>query len=265
MEARCIFSGSTENLNTSMTVTLEDGKKVEVWISDDYVDQATPVAVKKAVTERDSERNAELAELQRKAAELGLSLVPEGHQAPPVQTTTPSPQAKPDATPATEEVLPATVLEDHVPTMGAQVVDGRTADKKLSVSTAMGNVPSGVSGAKSEYDIKTESEPSVDLREGEIAEIAKVKGRNGMETAIPVRRVGKTGETVVRVVDTGGDTGLQQRFKDMANDSIRDDSSHNFGRQGYQVRTISCTLCQGSGKAMGKDCPKCDGAGAIDI
>jgi len=46
MSQNCIFSGSTENLNTTMVITIDD-QKYKVAISDECEDQAYPTAIKR--------------------------------------------------------------------------------------------------------------------------------------------------------------------------------------------------------------------------
>jgi len=266
---QCVFSGSTENLNTSMNVKMDDGSVVEAWISDEYADYATPSQVRKRVMEileEEDEKAKEVRELMEKAEKLGLVIMPknsgeerkEPEKPKEVQEEAkekqPAPQAKPR--PA------AQAQEDN--NDNRRIIDGREADaRKISPVANSVNVGSQqVSGTGSEYDIITESKPSVDLKAGEQAEIGTIKGRGGVDIAVPIRRKGLSGETKVSVVDTGGDNALQNRFRQLANSDDPFDFIHN----GYQVKTIQCPLCRGNGIVPGgKSCPKCGGGGSIDI
>ncbi len=259
MEKRCIFSGSDQNLNTEMTVTLSDGEKVTVFISDAYADDATPKMIREAAEKQRAEKTSEIEELRKKAAELGLTLAPlDQSPAQPIPQAPVPPQAPVVNTQPNPQVpTPPPTIDE------GKMIDGTEADKKvnLSIDNSAGAQYGAAGGG--EYDIRTEEKPSENLKEGEKAEIGYIKGRGGMQTAIPVRRVGKSGETTVKVVDTGGDRALQDRFKGMANDS-ENPNAHSFGKDGYQVRTITCTLCNGDGYTMNRKCPKCDGAGMLD-
>lgn len=271
MDKQCIFSGSTDNLNTSMKVRLEDGSTVEVWISDEYAESATPAKVREAYLKSHQKRVDELKELQEKAKALGLVLVPEEKLA--VVQPVAEPVVKPAPPPRAPVQAPKpaqTITEDIKPEVGFKVVDGKVADSKGIAPSVQGSVSalgSAVSGAGSEYSITSQEKPSQDLKAGEIAEIGFIKGRAGLDVAVPVRRVGKTGETRVTVVDTGGDRALQERFKRLKESGDSSNGPHDFIRGGYQVRTASCGLCRGIGKIANgkKTCPKCGGSGIIDI
>jgi hypothetical protein len=243
-----------------MTVTLDSGDKVEAWISDEYAESATPKAVKEAVikfNEEQSGKQKEMDALIAQAAKLGLVLVQPDQE--PARTPAPKSAPKP---------APAVINEDFVPeNPNNRVVDGRVADSRkvnANVSGSASYMGQGVSGGGAEYAIGSSDKPTEDLKEGEKAEIGMVKGRAGMQIAIPVRRSGKTGETKIAVVETGGDAALQRRFKDLAKQSETD--APDFGHGGYQVKTVNCGVCRGTGRVMGKkSCPKCGGAGAYDI
>ena len=263
MAKRCIFSGATEGLNTSMVVKLDDGRVVEAWISDDFLEIATPSKVKEAVQNQEGKQQ-EIEALIAKAKELGLTLVP-GDAPAAVQPNSPMPSDLPPQPPP----MPESPIEAWEPSKGNRIVDGIEADnKKVSIrasgtASALGE---SVAGAGNEYDINSVDKPSEDLRSGDKVEIGKAKGREGIDIAIPVVRRGKTGETKVSIVDTGGDVALQRRFKAMADQSQSPSGPPDF-KQGYQVRTVQCSLCNGTGKLMGgsKDCPKCDGVGMLDV
>jgi len=242
-----------------MTVKLDDGTKVEAWISDDYLESATPLKVKAAVIEiinNQQNNQREIDELLARVKALGYEIMPKGAVPTPVSTVVAPISPQPGPINESIELLDPS----H------RLVDGRMADARSVSPNVQGNVSAlggSVSGSGSEYAITSADKPTTDLKEGEQAEIGTVRGRAGMEIAIPVRRVGKTGETRVSVINTGGDAGLQQRFKALASQSEIDPPDFIHG--GYQVKTITCGLCRGQGKTMGKECPKCHGAGSYDV
>ena len=86
-----------------------------------------------------------------------------------------------------------------------------------------------------------------------------VRGRGGQPMRIP-RVIKHTigGNTVINVVDTGGDKLIQDRFRGLR------DVIYNYGEKGYDVQ--NCTLCGGSGvaAATGGTCPKCQGVGFLN-
>jgi hypothetical protein len=256
---QCIFSGSTEDLNTCMTVTLDNGDAVQAWISDEFAESATPSKVKQAVIEfghKLDDKQLEIDALIAKAKELGLELA-----IPGVKPPTPAPAPVQAPAPQTAEAIAEGFVPDNPDN---RIIDGRTADSKhldARVSGSASGLGSTVSGAGSEYSITSQDKPSIDLKEGEMAEIGVVKGRLGTPVVIPVKRRGKTGETRVTVIETGGDNELQKRFKNMSNEE-----PHDFVNAGYQVKTVRCGLCKGTGRVMGgkKECPKCGGVGMYD-
>ena len=276
---KCVFSGSTENLNTCMTVTLPDGQRVAVWISDGYADTATPSKIKEAATKMASDmvseketRQREVDALMKQAAALGLVLAPSIPNLAEQITTGATVLSHPEhLTQATQPTRQLDISNSDIKPSNPnnRMVDGKMADRMVStqISGSVSALGSTVSGGGSEYKIHSGDKPSTDLKEGEVAEIGLVKGRGGFDIAIPVRRVGKTGETRVNIIETGGDTELQRRFKQlkMQSEDPRQ-GPHDFIRGGYQVRTVNCSCCNGTGKVMGKrECPKCGGAGIRDV
>lgn len=253
----CVYSGSTEDLNTSMKIRLEDGSIVEVWVSDLYADEATPKSAREAYLKQRDTEGEEIRKLQEAAAKLGLKLV--GVQDMPPE---PTQVIRPTAAPAAKPKGPQQTIAE-----GTRIVDGRTADKgvDLQVQYAQNGASSQAPLPVSQYEVKTVEKPSEDLKAGERAEIGMVRGRGGLEVAIPVRRQGKTGTTNVTVIDTGGDAQLQKRFKSMANAS--ESGMVNYGKDGYDVKFITCTACHGTCRDLsGKNpCPKCKGAGEIQM
>lgn len=246
-----------------MNIRLDDGQVVEVWISDAYADEATVGKVKQAYLTKHAAEMQEIESLMARARALGLEI------------NMPSPQAAPaPAAPAPDIIRPAqaapVAAATIVPTAGNRVVDGRVADQRQLGTMVHGSVSmygASVSGGGSEYKITSADKPSTDLKDGEIAEIGRVKGRDGNDIAIPVRRVGRTGETRVTIVNSGTDADLQRKFKELGRRSVSDDPSvPDFLHSGYQVKTVQCPLCRGTGVVQGgQQCPKCGGLGAYDV
>ena len=243
-----------------MTITLDDGAKAEVWVSDSYLDQATPVKVKEAtikILEAQSGKQKEIEELLARAKELGIDLggsgaAPVAAQPQASTPTTPAKQAKAEPTPFNEDVQPEVA--------GARIIDSVDADKAMD-NLAVDNQTGGQAGGmRQAYEVRSDEEASEDLRGGEKDEINTVRVRDGMSIAIPTRRVGKMGETKIQIVDSGGDSALQERFKSLNGGDGQQSTA------GYTVRSAQCGLCRGQGVVMGsKKCPKCGGAGMVDI
>jgi hypothetical protein len=80
LSQKCIFSGSTDNLNTIMTVTL-DGEQYKVAVSEEHEDEAIPKKIRELIPDRLAEIDAEagdrlkkLEQLAALAKELGVEL-----------------------------------------------------------------------------------------------------------------------------------------------------------------------------------------------
>lgn len=88
-----------------------------------------------------------------------------------------------------------------------------------------------------------------------------VKGRGGRAMTLPrVIRHSSGGDTIINVVDTGGDRTIQERTRALAMDKV----VYNYGEKGYDVQT--CPLCEGHGRTAinGQTCRKCDGMGILN-
>ena len=262
----CIFSGSTEGLNTSMTIKLDGGRTVEVWISDEFADDATPKAVREAyLAKHPPEDSDEMKQFKALAAKLGITIPIPGQTIaePPASL---APKAPKKAVQVIQESKISTPIS-QTPLMNPEnrIISGRAADGRDISSAIKVNIAdssAAEAGApRGQYAISTQSKPSIDLKEGEIAEIGQVPGRGGVPVAIPIRRVGKAGTTNIRVVDSGGDPAQMRRFKDMAKASMSD-SGVNYGKNGYDSRTVRCPLCA---TKPNPNCKKCGGLGEIDI
>ncbi len=242
-----------------MTVKLEDGREVTAWISDEHADDATPKIVREASLKTLAAAD-EVEEIKRKlleqAAALGMTLVPEGQVVQPPSDGKPKFKTHGAATESTGN----TPKVELTPEGDNRVMDSKAVDS-VGVGHGMVNNEGGAYGAgtQAQYTIRSETKASEDLREGEQAEIGMIKGRAGVPTAIPVKRKGKMGETTIRVIETGGDAELQKRFKAHSKDP--ENPAHSAGYQ----QDRQCSLCRGSGRAMGGtvECPKCNGTGIL--
>lgn len=262
----CIFSGSTEGLNTSMSLKLDGGETVVVWISDEFVDNATPKIVKDAYLAKHPPAESEdMKQFRILAAKLNIQIPTPGQSIPEpprsliIPTTTAVvPQRTIKAPPVITESSP--ILDPSNKLVTGRAADGRDISSRVKI--IMGDSGAAQAGGLAgQYSVTSQSKSTVDLKEGEVAEIGQVTGRCGLTLSIPVRRTGKTGVTNVRVVDSGGDNSLQRRFKDMATAS-KSEQGVVYGRDGYETRTVKCPLCAMRANPV---CKKCNGLGMIDI
>lgn len=245
---QCVFCDVTTNLNTSLTITLEDGSKVAVNICDGHAEDATVKSAREAYLGKLKKIDDLLAQV--KALGLQISDSPSGmaivSQPPKAVTNTPSARA----------IDPIEEGPDIIPTSKLQ---------QRNFQSVGGNV-AGVSVPSYEAINPANSKDKLpdDALDG-YAEMAIVEGRGGQPLAIPKRRTDKTGTTVV-TIKKSTDANLQDRFKKMANDSLSD-RMPDFANGGYNDTQRECPICHGSGHIIQQRkpqaCPKCNGSGII--
>lgn len=256
MSKNCVFCNSPDNLNTSFIITLDDGEKIEVLICDEHAEDATVKSAKKAYLEKKSQIDAIL----QQAKALGLELVEEKGLAimKSAPKNPPAPQERRMAQPRREEVIEEE--EGFVPT---DLIDSRNAPMPKVVSSSNTNVESyyaadlnSVKGRLPENALKGQ------------AKIGVFEGRQGQPIALVQQRKDGLGTTNVQIVKKENDRALQERFKRMADNSMRDDTP-DFAKAGYQRSFTDCPLCRGSGEVRNGrksiTCPKCQGSGIIDL
>jgi len=256
---QCVFCDATVNLNTQLTVTLDDGSKISVLICDAHADDATVKTAKAAYIVKQDKIKVVIEQ----ARALGLNVTGmEQHGRILVPTVTVAAKSPP---PIEQSIEPVELSGEQV--INTEMLDRRSMQSVGGATTDFGHVAS-----HSSYDFNDlQSKLPDEARKGK-AKMAMVEAREGMPIAIPETRVDGTGTTRIRVLKKEDDTKLQQRFKKMADDSMRD-KTPNFARAGYQNTQAVCPICQGScairqnvGGAMKEvTCPKCGGAGLISI
>jgi hypothetical protein len=251
----CVYCGVSENLNTTLQITLDGGEKVTVSICDEHAEEATIKSARIAFTNKQKQIDDFLA--QAKALGLNISInsgnnlsvaQAPAQQVPVQQIVQQTPQVQPSA------LRP--ILE------GDDVVSTDLIDNKMMRSVGGGGVESFSSFQAGSS--KDKLDPS--LLRGR-AKITMMEGREGIPIAIPEQRVDGTGTTRIKISKRENDQNLQNRFKRMAEDSIRD-RSPDF-KSGYRDSMKSCPLCHESGsiRNMNQDivCPKCQGSGVISV
>lgn len=248
----CIFCDLSENLNTQMTITTEDGNKVMVKICDSHAEDATVRSAKEAY----AVKRKKIDELMAQARALGLQISdsPSG-----LSIVTEQEVRRPQQKSAELDDLIDIRSENVVPTSKLAYRD---------FVTSGGNV--------SGQDISTHNSHDLGSVAGQLpngalegyAEMALVEGRSGQPLSIPQKRVDGTGMTRIVINKSENDSKLQDRFKKMASDSMAD-RTPDFARQGYQNTTRQCPICRGSGfikqKKIDQQCPKCSGTGILTI
>lgn len=260
----CVYCASTTDLNTQLTITLEDGSKVTVSICDEHAEEASVKTARDAYMEKSKKIN----DLIQQARELGLNisespsgitiaqkqmsddqpkqgLTIEPQQSQPQQTKQPSPpqqqsqSAKDRAFEEWDDAIPTDKLDNHP---GMRSVGGQTSGTMVESFNS--------------YDYNMHDKLDPEARKGK-AKLEVFEGREGQPIALPSVRKDGTGTTTVRVVKGESDKTLQERFKRM---SMDEDVSFSSG---YSTR--DCPFCRGNCEVNGKTCPKCKGSGIISI
>ena len=224
----CIFSGSHENLNTSMVLKLDDGKTVEVWVSDEHTDNATPKAVREAYLE--SQGN--ILRLNIEAAKYGFKLVPIGAPNVPIQ---PTPESK---NVDVDRPVSAPSIRDTPSESSRRVREFRPNIAAMPLPDA----PT-LEGAES-YNINTDDDAVVKN---------VVVNIGGVPVPITTSSKDRNGSLEIEIVPGGGNKGINSNH------------GENF-REGYTIKEIRCPLCRGTRLMAGnKTCAKCNGVGAIEV
>lgn len=250
MPRQCVYCGTHDNLNTQMTITLEDGKKNTVDICDVHADDATVKSARDAF----QNKQKQIDDLLARAKELGLDFS-QTSSGLAVATQRPQAPAPVPAEPAKSTVVGLNRNDDDViPTSKLDSARGMTS---IGGQTDAGNVVSFAS-----YDSNSLADKLPEGARQGFAKMAVVEGRAGQPLIIPKQRVDGTGTTNITVMNKETDQQLQSRFKRMSEASMRDDVP-NFARQGYQNTTTKCSFCREGyiNTSKGKElCPKCGGS-----
>lgn len=258
---QCVFCDATDNLNTQMNVTIDDGTKVTVFICDTHAEDATVKTAKNAYTIKQDK----IKVLIEQAKALGFNLTgmeQQGGVLVPTLAKPPRPAAPAaEASPAQPEALE-----------GDQVISTEILDSRRGMQSVGGQLDGvGHVTSHSSHDLSgLQSKLPEDARKGK-AKMAIVEARVGMPIAIPETRIDGLGTTRIRVTKKENDGTLQSRFKKMAKDSIELDRTPDFARSGYQNTQAECPICRGTcvikqnvgGVVKEVSCPKCGGLGSI--
>ena len=246
----CVFCGTNENLNTSMTVALDDNTKVTVMVCDAHAEDATVKTVREAylIKKTEIDKIIEMAKAYglnvSESNTLTILSKPAQHQEPIKQ----KPQRLEEAISVDDDMIPA------------DAYDNARNNIKVSASgeaAAYRGSNNGIS--KSQLSEKIDTTGKVKL--------ASVEGRSGMNIIIPTKRVDSTGTTRISISKRENDTTLQNRFKNMA-DKSKNDQMPDF-RNGYEDTLRTCPMCNGRcfviSKGTESACSKCNGSGSIVI
>lgn len=261
---QCVFCESTENLNTTLTIALDNGIKVNVAICDKHAEDASVKSAKTAFLEKQKK----LDEIIAQAKALGFNLVP---STGPIVLAQPVPETiqtltQPASQPAPQPVSRQLTQQQLEPIVesGENLVPTELVDRRGGIVSVGGLAGGETVASLSSHDLNSlESKLPEGARKGQV-QLAVTEGREGMPLAYPAMRVDGLGTTRVQIKKFEDDVALQRRFKRMADKSMKDDTP-NFAREGYSHSFVTCPICRGDKVVNGKTCPKCNGAGDIAV
>lgn len=260
---KCIKCGTTENLDTILTVTVDD-VKYSVAICEEHSEDTTPKQVKALVSAKIEKLKMIMEELKEFGMEVGeTNGIAVAKKAPEVA------KKAPEVAKDEEKVVEAT--EEVYEKKESMVIKKGGLPKVRSISANVdGQSIQGGTSINTRELVKREVESikdeKVTVPVTESIEYQTVPGRQGVPMRIPKRIKHNQGSTNVTVVDTGGDRVIQSRFKEMARATMdeKNSSTHIYGRDGYD--TTECPLCGGTGenRVNGGKCVKCNGIGLLN-
>ena len=254
MAKKCLFSKSTENLNTSVTVQCSLGP-VTVSICDDELNKSLS-DVSEAVTKLVSQAE-ELAEtfgfdLEEAIAKGGMMTIGGPEKVQPAPAAPASPVAPPAPGTMRMQEIPRKVREDQEDEEGAS--EGFPEAQAVQAAVPAPSQPAPIMEA---------------VAAGEKVQVKKrVQSPNGRQFELPERTVDSTGETIIAI-----DTNSEKAFNDQWDRMKRE--GKDFGAvdtsygDGYSIQFMPCKLCMkggtSTGKVSGQTCPKCKGAGEVMV
>lgn len=255
--SKCIFCETTDNLNTQLSIALDDGSKITVDICEQHAEDATVKTARAAYLTRRKRAEELMAEL--KALGYAVSDTPTKL----IVATAPVPEQKTRTNQAASQVTDEDVSQ-MIPT---EMIDSRTGMVSVGGNTTHGSVSSYNSHDVNLTGMSPEERASVVAARKGKAKLVMVEGRDGVPIAIPEKRVDGMGTTVIKISKKEDDGKLQDRFKKMADDSIRHDRCPDFATAGYKNAQHNCPICNGQCTIVNNKqrilCPKCNGVGSI--
>jgi hypothetical protein len=265
----CVVCGSPDNLNTELTITVDD-QKIKVAVCDNHADDITPKAAREAYADKKSQIDAIIA--QAKALGLEISEPKDGGKVAIAERTNESRRLA--------AIDPTVVVGNFSEELRGSEEEGIVSTRKVDaaqqrvrgVGGVVQGAPPGMGGQVEQHNAHDRATIGDKLPSGVLegkVKLGLVEGRGGQPVAIQEVRQDGTGITRTTVNQGKGDAEIQRRFKELANSNIMAPAGyavnqHGFAVEGYNI--IGCTFCHGTGNIQvskgNKDiCPKCKGSG----
>jgi hypothetical protein len=265
MAKKCLFSKSTENLNTSVTVECSLGP-ITVCICDEELHR--PLSeVSEGVTKL-IEQAEELAEtfgfdLEEAIAKGGMMTIGGPDKGQPKGNEVPLPDARvsPVASPS-----PGGMRMQEIPQRVPEVeeIEGEASETPSEAPPAQAVAAPVRSAPPATSPVIQEA-----VAAGEKVQVKKrVQSPNGRQFELPERTVDETGETVI-AIDTQSEKKFNDQWERMVREGKDQGSTGASYKDGYGVQFMPCKLCVKNGTptgvVSGQTCPKCKGAGEIMV
>lgn len=258
MAKKCLFSKSTENLNTSVTVECSLGPITVVICDEELHRPISDVSegVVKLITQAEELAETFGFDLEEAIAKGGMMTI----GGP--QKVTPAPTAP------VASFSPGTMRMQEIPQRVPEVeeIEGE-ASEELSEDTE----------ASMTQTVAVEAQPTPPAQPiqeavaapGEKIKVNKrVQSPNGRQFDLPERTVDENGETFISI-DTESEKNFNDQWERMQREGKNQGAANTSYKDGYSVQFMPCKLCTKNGtptgKVSGKPCPKCKGAGEIKV
>jgi len=223
----CLECGTTENLDTSMTIRLH-GKEYKVWFCDQHDDVSAKAAKEKLINTLNI-----IDEISEEAEKYGMIVV------------------------SKEEYEQLTSDSKSAVDARQDKISSNIESKELTIETRKQRAPSAtgdVAGTSLEehdsYVVGRASDAKVENN--------SVKLKNGREVVVPSKIKGSDGNSEIRIIEGVDDSILQNTTNRLSQ------KSNQPGFKGAKYGS-DCTSCRGAGihPITKQECPKCGGTGVL--
>jgi hypothetical protein len=250
---RCLVCQKADDDLNTVSFKLDD-EKVKVSICDDHEDLRT-----KDIKEIYSEKMSEINAILEQAKKFGLELSTNDNTKSSGKLVTMKRQA-------IEKNQEPALDSDEKLVSEAEAQRLLASKAQISYDQSAG----GVGGAAAPHQINSIRDGEVRANPGQKkVALDIVEGRGGQPVRLEKKVVDNYGVTDIIVNKPIDDHQMQQRFKNMSSNTMREDGGAvlpNFASNGYEA--VNCNFCNGSGQVVVKGkkkdiCPRCNGQGIV--
>jgi hypothetical protein len=255
-----------------MTITLDDGQKIKVYICDAHAEDATIKSAKAAYATFKAQKDAENDEAEKLIArlkELGhtvssgpgfvIASAPEAPKKAEKAASSAATAPKPEVILEGEDVVPTSFVDSKVMQTRGGSVSAPGLSASVSAHSSINPVHHAMIGDQGLDPSKLHGK----------VRLVQSHDITGNPIAVPNLRVDQLGTTLITIDNSETDAKLQRRFKNMASATMNSGYIPNFAG-GHDGATRDCTLCQAKGTISRKKgtievCPQCKGAARVPI